>query len=441
MLKIPEKRLILLEIDKKAGIVEFTNDSNMIQELFEDFCTIFALETPVLPEPEGVVRTEMLIDTGQAMPTADHTMFQQMLTVVWLNRVGPIGSEGSLFGPPFTTVVSRESTFRSLQSALLRNMSHILVDAASVDTDEISRNINLRIRIVGGLPGKEFLSPEVDHPLFVPSVEAALARTEDRRTYRGPHHLKLMLEWDYDIRRTIVVGDEMLEAAFDRSALYIDKSVERAKERSSLNNRTTLQDCLDIYFREESVSSLPFFVSTFTYFFPKQLTADNAWMCPMCNSRQQCVKQLSVWTLPNIFIIHLKRFRYMSNVRRIKINTMVEYPQNGLGMLLFFMTTKTFQFFSSDMLDYVAQRKFNGSSSHYTNGSSDLANNLASQLSNGVAGSSSNCGSKFSHKRKLTSNSVEETTFNLYGVVCHHGTMQGGHYTGLFWVFSFMTTC
>lgn len=85
------------------------------------------------------------------------------------------------------------------------------------------------------------------------------------------------------------------------------------------------------------------------------------------------------------------------------------------------------------MLDYVAQRKFNGS--HYTNGNTDLANNLSSQLSNGIAAGSS--GSKFSHKRKLTSNSVEETTFNLYGVVCHHGTMQGGHYTGLLKIFIF----
>lgn len=70
---------------------------------------------------------------------------------------------------------------------------------------------------------------------------------------------------------------------------------------------------------------------------------------------------------------------------------------------------------SLDMLKYVAQRKLS---------SADSDDSLKSHLCNGSMNYS-----KFSHHRKLK-NSIEETTFNLYAVCCHHGTMQGGHYTG-----------
>lgn len=252
MLKIPEKRLPLLQIDKKLGIHEFANDTCMIQEIFEDFETIYAIETPIIPDRDS--HPELLIDTGDSSQKEEESsMYQQMLTIVWLNRVG-IGQEGPIFGPFFTAVVSRELTFRQLQTRILSTMSAYLIDQPNVNVEEISRNINLRLRIIGGLAGKEYLSPEVDHPLFVPTVEAALSKTEDRRVYRGPHHLKIMVEWDFDNRQSVLVSDDLIDAIYNKSIMFMDKSVERAKELSSLNNRTTLQDCLDIYFREESVS-------------------------------------------------------------------------------------------------------------------------------------------------------------------------------------------
>ena len=41
-----------------------------------------------------------------------------------------------------------------------------------------------------------------------------------------------------------------------------------------------------------------------------QLGADDAWFCPNCLHRQQgTVKRLSLWSLPDILVIHLKRFK------------------------------------------------------------------------------------------------------------------------------------
>lgn len=34
--------------------------------------------------------------------------------------------------------------------------------------------------------------------------------------------------------------------------------------------------------------------------------------------------------------------------------------------------------------------------------------------------------------KKFQNGSLNETTYNLYGVCCHHGNMLGGHYTGEF---------
>lgn len=45
-----------------------------------------------------------------------------------------------------------------------------------------------------------------------------------------------------------------------------------------------------------------------------QLAPDDAWRCPHCKQLQQGSIKLSLWTLPDILILHLKRFRQVNFV-------------------------------------------------------------------------------------------------------------------------------
>lgn len=45
-----------------------------------------------------------------------------------------------------------------------------------------------------------------------------------------------------------------------------------------------------------------------------QLAPDDAWRCPHCKQLQQGRIKLSLWTLPDVLILHLKRFRQVSQL-------------------------------------------------------------------------------------------------------------------------------
>ncbi len=48
----------------------------------------------------------------------------------------------------------------------------------------------------------------------------------------------------------------------------------------------------------------------------ERLSEDNMWYCNRCKDHKQARKQLTVWTLPHILIVHLKRFIYNKYERR-----------------------------------------------------------------------------------------------------------------------------
>uniref|UniRef100_A0A8C1HXW1 ubiquitinyl hydrolase 1 n=1 Tax=Cyprinus carpio carpio TaxID=630221 RepID=A0A8C1HXW1_CYPCA len=55
------------------------------------------------------------------------------------------------------------------------------------------------------------------------------------------------------------------------------------------------------------------------------LEEENPWYCPTCKKHQLATKKLDLWSLPEVLIIHLKRFSY-TKYSREKLDTIVEFP-------------------------------------------------------------------------------------------------------------------
>ncbi|OIV99196.1 hypothetical protein TanjilG_19692 [Lupinus angustifolius] len=61
------------------------------------------------------------------------------------------------------------------------------------------------------------------------------------------------------------------------------------------------------------------------------LGPDDMWYCPGCKKHRQASKKLDLWRLPEILVIHLKRFQY-SRFMKNKLETYVDFPADNLDL-------------------------------------------------------------------------------------------------------------
>lgn len=73
---------------------------------------------------------------------------------------------------------------------------------------------------------------------------------------------------------------------------------------------TTLYECFDLHTK------------------PELLTGDNAWYNEKTNKKEDVIKQITFWNLPNIIVIVLKRFVDW----RFKLNNLVDFPIEDLDL-------------------------------------------------------------------------------------------------------------
>ncbi|KAM4091552.1 hypothetical protein ACJW30_09G144700 [Castanea mollissima] len=65
----------------------------------------------------------------------------------------------------------------------------------------------------------------------------------------------------------------------------------------------SLYTCLEAFLREEP------------------LVPEDMWFCPQCEERRQASKKLDLWRLPEVLVIHLKRFSYSRSIKHNKLET------------------------------------------------------------------------------------------------------------------------
>lgn len=58
---------------------------------------------------------------------------------------------------------------------------------------------------------------------------------------------------------------------------------------------------------------------------------DDPWYCNRCKKHQQAYKKFDLWTVPDILVVHLKRFQYSAHYRD-KIDTLIEFPLDNLDL-------------------------------------------------------------------------------------------------------------
>lgn len=171
----------------------------------------------------------------------------------------------------------------------------------------------------------------------------------------------------------------------------------------------TLEDCLDAFAKEEKIPEA---------------------YCSSCKDFRVQTKRMSLWRLPPVVIIHLKRFQFTQHMRR-KLRDFVDFPVEGLDLSRIMAIDNSFK----DKSEAKSADKSNGESKNEEpNASKDKVEDELKE--DGTKGDAEKDGDDVIDASEENMNSSRlneddgrsEMLYDLYGVVHHQGALSGGHY-------------
>ncbi|XP_008853956.1 ubiquitin carboxyl-terminal hydrolase 43 isoform X2 [Nannospalax galili] len=297
---IPAEEVILVELYPNGFQRSFFDEEDL--NTIAEGDNVYAFQAPPSPGPGTLSAHPSSLSASPRLAARDGQRFSMPLhsenrvLILFCNLMGS-GQQASRFGPPFLVREDRTISWAQLQQCILSKVRCLMKTEAPA---QILGSL-FSVRVVGLSLACSYLSPQDSRPLCHWAVDRAL----HLRRPGGPPHVKLAVEWDSSVTERLF-GSLQEERVQDADSVW-------RQQQAHQQPSCTLDECFQSYTKEE------------------QLAQDDAWKCPHCQVLQQGVVKLSLWTLPDILIIHLKRFCQVGE-RRNKLSTLVKFPLFGLNM-------------------------------------------------------------------------------------------------------------
>ncbi|XP_064399096.1 ubiquitin carboxyl-terminal hydrolase 4-like [Halichondria panicea] len=263
----------------------------------------------------------------------------------------------TLFGLPTVAYVPAECTYRTLYTAIVSKMGKCVKlwsevkDEVKASTDnnhedmeregnENGDNENGNGNGNGDENGTKATDNEssADPPPEVMDVEEATnneEKSEEVNKDKGERDLfRLMVVNSYGSQDIKKLTDDPKKTLLLSGSTYIACDWEEEVREKCYN-----EDMSKKYNEHESCHDDPIakgkniqLMDCFELFTVKEtLGKDDEWYCPECKEHVQASKKFDLWTLPDVLVIHLKRFSY-DKYWRDKLDVLVDFPVSGLDL-------------------------------------------------------------------------------------------------------------
>eukprot|EP00529_Nitzschia_sp_RCC80_P002746 CAMPEP_0113523524 /NCGR_PEP_ID=MMETSP0014_2-20120614/45750_1 /TAXON_ID=2857 /ORGANISM="Nitzschia sp." /LENGTH=1845 /DNA_ID=CAMNT_0000421617 /DNA_START=321 /DNA_END=5858 /DNA_ORIENTATION=+ /assembly_acc=CAM_ASM_000159 len=184
-----------------------------------------------------------------------------------------------------------------------------------------------------------------------------------------------------------------------------------SKNKGKNSEAITLEDCLEEFSKEEKIPE--------TY-------------CSKCKDFRLQTKRMSLWRLPPVVIIHLKRFQFTQHMKR-KLRDFVDFPVDGLDLSRIMAADSVGNPGEKQSMSETSHAEQNGKAS-LSESDDDIDNEKQSdsideETDKSIDEDSPDAPKVSKRMSKMNSDDGRgEMLYDLYAVIHHQGAMAGGHY-------------